>query len=321
MRYRILNLFGEHLTPETARILGSLGHITSRVMTYAELREAIGGYDVLFMGLYPEIDRAVLEQAKDLKVVATASTNLYHIDTDYAGENNIAVLSLQNETDFLDSITGTAEMAVGLMIDLLRKTPWAFDDVKSYHWRREKFRGFNLYGKTLGIVGLGRLGRWMARYGNAFNMKVIAYSPHSNRERFENAQCRSVDFDALLRESDIISINAHLTKETTAMFNAQAFEKMKKSAYIVNTAAGGIVDEAALLRALKRGDIAGYGTDVLTDEMHFDERFRDHPLVEYAKTHDNMLIVPHLGGMTYESRAATDIFMANKVKDFLHTLT
>jgi len=317
---RILNIIGESCTPEALSTLRKLGEVVSRTVTHSELVNIIGEYDVLFMGLYPDVDSEVLAGAKKLKVIASASTNLYHIDTDIAKERGIEVLTLQGETDFLYTITGTSEMAVGLMLDLLRKTPWAFDDVKNYRWRRESFRGHNLYGKTLGIVGLGRLGSWMARYGNAFNMEVLAHSPHSAPTRFAEFGCRSVELSELLERSDVVSIHAELNDDTRHMFDAAALSQMKDTAYLINTAVEGIVDEAALLLALERGGIAGYGTDVLEGETRFEEAFHSHPLVEYAKSHDNLIIVPHLGGMTAESREATDIFMARKVANHVRTL-
>ena len=318
MRYKILNLFGEHLTPEARDMLSTLGSVDSRVMTHAELLDAIEPYDILFMGLYPKIDRAVLDKAKHLKVIAAVTTNVSHIDA-YAGDMGIKILSLKDEIEFLNTITGTAELAVGLIIDLLRRTPWAFEDVKQYHWRRDRFRGHNLYGKTLGIFGFGRLGKWMARYGNAFNMSVIAHSPHIDAAECKELNCRPVDFATLLGESDIISINAHYTEETRDIFNMDAFKQMKKSALLVNTAAGGIVEENDLVDALEQGVIAGYGTDVLASELHFDEDFSNNSLIEYAKTHENAIVVPHTGGMTHESREATDVFLAKKLVEYVRS--
>ena len=315
---QILNLLGEHFTPDAAHTLEALGAVTYRTMTHEELLDDVAKYDVVFMGLYPEISRAVLNKAKHLKVIVAVTTNVSHIDTS-AGEKGIKIISLKDEIEFLNTITGTAELAIGLIIDLLRKTPWAFEDVKQYHWRRDRFRGHNLYGKTLGIFGFGRLGKWMARYGNAFNMSVITYSPHIDAAECKKLNCRPVDFATLLSESDIVSINAHYTEETRNIFNKDAFKQMKKSAYIVNTAAGGIVEENDLVDALEQGVIAGYGTDVLADELHFDEDFSNNRLVEYAKTHENAIVVPHTGGMTHESREATDIFLAKKLVEYVQS--
>ncbi|MEK7555188.1 MAG: NAD(P)-dependent oxidoreductase [Patescibacteria group bacterium] len=314
---KILNVFGKNFTPYAARVLENLGAVDYREVTQPEIKKIINQYDVIFMGLYPELNRDVLERAKKLKVIVTATTNLDHIDLAYAKESGIAVLSLTKEIDFLNTITGTAEMAVGLMIDLCRFTPWAFDDVKNYHWRREHFRGHNLYGKTLGIVGLGRLGTWMARYGKAFNMNVIAYSPPTPKKTFVAHGVAKVNFNTLLKKSDVISIHVHLQDDTKHMFNTEAFSKMKRGAYLVNTAIREVVNERNVLTALKKRTIAGYGTDVLADELWFDEEFKKHPLVEYAKTHRNCIIVPHIGGMTHESREATDIFMAQKLNAHL----
>ena len=129
--------------------------------------------------------------------------------------------------------------------------------------------------------------------------------------------CEKTSFNNLLKESDVISIHVHLNKETENMFNAETFKKMKKEAHLVNTARGGIVDENALLDVLKGGFIAGYATDVLADELSFNTGFKSYPLVEYAKDHRNVIIAPHIGGMTVESRERTDIFIAEKLKKFL----
>lgn len=315
---KILNVFGKNFTPEAADILKNIGIVEYKEVNQEEIKKIIHGYDTVFMGLYPELNREVLEKADNLKVIVTATTNLDHIDLEYAKNKGIAVLSLKDEIDFLSKITGTAEMAVGLMIDLVRFSPWAFDDVKNYNWRREQFRGRNLYGKTLGIVGLGRLGKWMARYGKAFNMNVVASSSGASPREYEELGVKKVDFETLLKESDIISIHVHLKDDTKHMFNKDAFGKMKKNAILINTAIREVVHEGDLLEALKSGSIAGYGTDVLSDELWFDGGFKNHPLVEYAKTHQNCIILPHIGGMTHESREATDIFMAKKLQNYVN---
>lgn len=312
-RLKILNVFGKHFTPEAARVLEKLGDVDYRIVSQPQIAKLAPKYDAIFMGLYPELNKEVLAKAPNLKVITTATTNLDHIDLNYTTERGIAVLSLKEEIEFLNTVTGTAEMAVNLMLDVMRFTPWAFDDVKQHHWRRENFRGHNLYGQTLGIVGLGRLGRWMARYGNAFNMNVIACDPFISAQAFKDAGARSVSFETLLKKSDVISIHVHLKDDTFHMFNKKTFAMMKPTAYLINSAIREVVDEKAILEALKKKRVAGYGTDVLADELWFDEGFKKHPLVEYAKKHHNCVIVPHIGGMTHESRAATDIFMAKKL--------
>ncbi len=313
---KILNTLGEHFAPKARAILETLGDVDYREVTHKELLDIANQYDAIVVGLYPMIDKEVMDRAKKLKYIAIPANTIENIDEAYAKQKGIEVVSLWGETKFLNTITGTAELAMGLLIDLVRLTPWAFDNVKEYKWEREKFRGHNLYGKTLGIVGMGRLGTLMARYGKAFGMNVIFYSPHTDKSPVPD--CRKASLEELLRDSDIISIHAHLNKETENMFDADVFKKMKREAYLINTARGKIVDERALLNALENKKIAGYAADVLADEFHFDDTgLVHHPLIDYAKIHQNVIIVPHTGGMTHESRENTDIFIVEKLKNLL----
>ena len=308
---KILNTLGSHFALKAQKILDTLGNVDYRELTHKELLEVADRYDIIVVGLYPMIDKEVMDKAKKLKYIAIPANTLENIDVDYAKKKGIEVVSLWGETAFLNTITSTAELACGLMIDIVRFTPWAFDTVKKYKWDRENFRGRTLYGKTLGIVGMGRLGTWMARYGKAFGMNVIFYSPHTEKSAVPG--CARVTFNELLRRSDVVSLHAHLNKETENMFDESVFKKMKKGAYLVNTARGKIVDEAVLLRMLKKGHIAGYAADVLALEFETGIRLKGYPLVEYAKTHRNVIIVPHTGGMTVESRENTDIFIVEKL--------
>ncbi|MBI4118596.1 MAG: hydroxyacid dehydrogenase [Parcubacteria group bacterium] len=315
----ILNTIGEVYTEDAKKILSKFGEVDYVTPTQSELLRLVSEYDVVIIGLGLTFDSEVLAGAKKLRVIATATTGLDHIDLEMARERGIEVLSLRGEDEFLNTITGTAELAWGLLISLLRMTPHAFEEVKNYQWDRENFRGRNLYGKTLGIVGMGRLGTWMGRYGKAFGMRVLYADPNVTVCSVDG--CERVSFDELLKESDVISVHAHLSPETENMFNADVFAKMKQGAYLVNTSRGAIVDEAALVQALERGSMAGYATDVLTDEKSFEtEGFNEHPLVEFAKNNKNCIIVPHIGGMTVESRERTDVFIAEKLKNFVETL-
>ncbi len=312
MNFKILNTIGDKFTLRARRPLETLGSVDYKIPSQAELREIISQYEICVIGLGLNFYKEEIDRAPKLKVIATATTGLDHIDVAYAESKGITILSLRGENDFLDTITGTAELALGLMIDLLRYSPWAFDSVKNYEWDREQFRGFNLYGKTLGIVGLGRLGKMMARYGKALGMRVIFTDP-----LVENPDYQKVSLEELLKESDVISIHVHLTSETENIFSAKAFAYMKPSAYLINTSRGKIVEEGDLLHALKSKKIAGYGTDVLADELSFEKSgFNNHPLVEFSKQNRNVIIVPHIGGMTYDSREATDVFIAEKTKRF-----
>lgn len=315
---RILNIIGTKYSQKGRPILESMGDVYYADLTQEELEQQIGDYEILFMQLRGlKANKTVIENGKKLKIIATATTGLDHIDVEFAKSRGIEVISLKDESEFLSKVPGTAELAFGLMIDLMRHTIPAFQSVKNYEWDNEKFRGHNLYEQTLGLVGLGRLGKLMAKYGNAFGMNVVAHDPFVEDKTFQETNCKKVDMDTLLSESDVISIHVHLTNDTQNLFNKLSFEKMKKSAFLINTSRGKIVNEDDVLEALKNQEIAGYATDVLSDELNFTKVFSDYPIVEYSKNNHNLIIVPHIGGTTYESREATDIFIAEKLKRYI----
>ncbi len=317
MNYKILNTIGNTFTFEAKEILERIGSIEYCNIEQEQLKEKIVDVDIAVIGLGLTFDKEVLALANNLKVIATATTGLDHIDCEYAEEKGIQVLSLRDETSFLNTITGTAELTFGLMIDLMRGISSSFESVKEYHWDREQFRGFEAKGKNLGIVGFGRLGKMMAQYGKAFGMNVLVSDPNIDLSESEQARVSVVSFDDLVEKSDVISIHVHFNEDTKDMFHSDVFKKMKRSAYIINTSRGKIVNESDLLFALQEKEIAGYGSDVLADELEFSSGFSNHPLVEYAKINTNCIILPHIGGMTEESRAATDIFIAKKLKKFI----
>jgi len=256
-----------------------------------------------------------MDNGGKLKVIVTATTGLNHIDIEYAKSKGIDVVSLKGESEFLDTITGTAELAFGLLIDLMRLTPWAFDSVKNYELKLEKFKGYVLYGKTLGILGMGRLGKIIAEGAKAWRMNVIFCDPNVSQEEFLGY--KKVSFDELLSQSDAISVHMHLSEKTEKTFRMEEFQKMKNTAFLINTSRGEIIDEDDLVEALEKKEIAGYATDVLTNELELVKNFSNHPLVEYAKKNQNLIIVPHTGGLSHDSRVATDVFIAEKLKSVL----
>lgn len=315
MTLKILNTIGEQFAPEAKKILGRIGQVDYRGVTQKEFERIAAAYDAAVVGLTPLVDKKVLARPGRLKVIAIPANTLTSIDLPSAQKKGVEVVSLSGETAFLNTITGTAELALGLLIALARFIPWSFDSVKKYEWERERFRGRTLYGKTLGIIGMGRLGKWMARYAGSFQMKVVFYDPYVHKSPVPG--CRRVSFGQLLRESDVISLHVHLNQATEKMINGRVFQKMKRGVYLINTAVAGIVDERALLAALKQGQIAGYGADIIDDLSKFNTKSPRHPLVEYVKVNRNVIIVPRTGGMTYESRTRTDVFIAEKLARYL----
>lgn len=293
----------------------SLGEVLSdKKLSRGELLAAAGDADILVIRLGHKIDREVFEAAKNLKIIACPATGLDHIDLQAAAEKNVKIVSLKGETEFLSTVTATAELSWGLLLSLIRKIPQAFDSVKSGRWDRDSFKGVELRDKALGIIGCGRLGKMMTGYGNAFFMNVLAYDPHVDQEEMERAGAEAVTMEELLRRSDFISVHVPLNGETENLIGEKEFALMKGGAYLINTSRGKIVDEAAMLRALENKKIAGAAIDVMASEEAGGKFLENNPLLEYAKSRGNLLIVPHIGGATYDSMRKTEDFIAQRIK-------
>lgn len=269
--------------------------------------------DILVIKLGMQISKKVLDRLPNLKIIATSTTGLNHIDITEAAERNIKIVSLRGETKFLKTITPTAEETIGLMIAIMRKLPWGFEAVKRGEWTREKFYGKELSGRTLGIVGFGRLGNIVARYAKCFGMSVIACDPHVSGKVMQKAGVKKATIGEVFKKAGVVSIHVLLTNKTHGLVKRSYFKLMKPTAYFINTARGELVDEKALLDSLRKKKIAGAALDVLSGEDPEGGHIKRNPLVEYAKRHNNLLIVPHLGGASFDAMAKTEEFIAQKV--------
>lgn len=279
-----------------------------------ELQDAIKDYDILVVRLGLHVDKSVLVSGERIRVVGTPTTGLDHIDLEAARERNVAVLSLKGERAFLDEVYATAEHTFALLLSLIRQIPAAFQAVKDYTWRRDLHRGTELYDKVLGIVGFGRLGRMVYKYGLGFGMKVLVYDPFQQTLPDRVEACASLK--DLLGSSDVISLHVPLNADTEGMLSDEEFALIRPESVLINTSRGAIIDEAALLRALQSKGLAGAALDVLCDE-HLLDGVKTNPLIEYASNHSNLIITPHIGGATRESVEKADLFLANKIAEFL----
>jgi D-3-phosphoglycerate dehydrogenase / 2-oxoglutarate reductase len=274
------------------------------------LLAAVRDADALWVRLRNRIDAELLEAAPRLKVLVTPTTGLNHIDLAETTRRGIQVLSLRGEADFLRDVRATAELTIGLILSLVRHIPAAAAHARAGGWNRDDFEGRELFGKTAGVVGYGRLGRIVARYLRAFDMQVLVSDPHLDAQLAEPG-LRGVSLAQLLRQSDLITLHASLSDETTGFFGRREFQLMRPGAWFVNTGRGELIDEAALIEALESGRLAGAAVDVLCDENS--AGMAGHRLVEYARTSDRLLITPHIGGCTVESLDKTETFLAEKL--------
>jgi D-3-phosphoglycerate dehydrogenase len=267
--------------------------------------------DVLWVRLRHRIDAEVLANAPRLKVIVTPTTGLNHVDLVETARRRVAVLSLQGETDFLQNVRATAEHTIALTLSLLRRTPHSFAHVRSGGWNRDLFRGHELFEKTVGIVGYGRLGAIVSRYLKAFESRILVTDPLAP-DNLPDSDVVPLPLNRLLPQSDIITLHVNLCDATRKFFGREQFMAMKKGAYFVNTARGELVDEDALLEGLRSGWLGGAALDVLCDESS--DGMGHHALVDYVREHDNLIITPHIGGCTGESVEKTELFLARKLR-------
>jgi glyoxylate reductase len=258
------------------------------------LKSKIKNLDGLICFPYDKINKEILQSAKKLKVISTFSVGYDHIDLDFAKENKIRVgYTPEVLTD------ATADMAFGLLLDSLRRISEGDRIIRKGKWKQiygaHDYVGFDLQGKTLGIMGLGRIGKTLAKRAKAFDMKII----YHNRNRISRNEERKlgvkyVAFDKLITQSDIISIHVPHTKETNQIFNMKILKKMKKTAFLINTSRGKVVNEKDLVTALKQKIIAGAGIDVFETEPIK----KNHPFMKL----ENLVMSPHVGSSTKETR-------------------
>lgn len=295
-------------SPRAAQMLSDAGFIlTMGDLNRAELKRALAETQVLWVRLRTRIDEEILRAAPGLRCIVTATTGLDHIDETAALARGVKVLSLRGNIEFLRNVHATAEHTLALMLALIRNLPSAAWHAARGGWERDNFRGTELFGKTVGIVGYGRVGSMVAQLVEAFGANVLVCDPNLRNGTGESGR-HSMHLQLLLPQSDIVSIHVNLTDRNKGFFGCRHLYSMKRTAFLVNTSRGELLDETALLSALAAKRIAGAALDVLKGESS--AGMANHPVVRYAKRHSNLLITPHIGGCTAESMDVTERFMA-----------
>ncbi len=273
-----------------------------------ELLDAVRHAAVLFVRLSHRIDDELFSHAPKLTAVASATTALIHIDEEAARKRGIAIISLRGQRTFLDGIYATAEHTFALILAVIRRIPFAHLSVCAGDWKRDLFRGSELNGRTLGVIGFGRLGSKVATYARAFEMDIVAYDQTAKIPSW----AKGCSLDELCRSADIVSLHATASAENNNMIGAQHFSAMRRGAIFINTARGELVDEAALLDALRFGRLGGAALDVLKMENSQDPADIAHALElkTYARMHENLVLTPHLGGSTLKMIQKTETFLS-----------
>lgn len=266
--------------------------------TSSKLAEIIEPYDYLFMRVDPFINKEVLDAAKNLKAIFVGSTGTNHIDLAYAKEKGIPVFNSPGK-----NANAVAELVFAKTLDLYRNSVQAQNEVKSGIWNKYRWIGRELRNKTMGIIGFGAIGRRVAEIAHVFHMDIIAYDPFVKPEDNKIEYVEIVDFETLVKKSDVVTLHLPLTPDTKDMFSEKEMEMMKEGAIIINAARGGIVNEEALYKYVKNGKLGGANLDTLADELgdggldSQDVKISS-PLFEL----DRIYVTPHIGGSTVDAQ-------------------
>ncbi|HSJ14272.1 MAG TPA: phosphoglycerate dehydrogenase [Longimicrobiales bacterium] len=278
--------------------------ITRTGLTGDELAEVMRGVHGVIVRSATTITRSALRYANDLRVIGRAGVGVDNIDVDAATERGVAVLNAPS-----GNTISAAELTFALILSLARRVPAADRSMKQGEWDRRSFTGTELLGKTLGLVGAGRIGGEVARRARAFGMRVLAYDPFLTAERALTLELELTTLEELLAHADVLSLHIPLTEITTGLIGAAQLGAMRRGALIVNASRGGVIDEAALAQALESGQVGGAGLDVFAEEP----LPADHPL----RRAPNTVLTPHLGASTNEAQQNVAIEIAQAVRDAL----
>ena len=266
-----------------------------------ELAAVVGQYHGLGVRSASKVTAAVLANPGKLKIIGRAGVGVDNIDVKAATETGVLVINTPQ-----GNAAAAAELAIGLMFALARKIPGADASMKRGEWEKKKFMGVEIAGKTLGVVGLGNIGRNAASRGVGLGMNVIGYDPFPPKELPAGVKLASLD--DVITKSDFVTLHVPLTDGTKSLFNAETFAKMKKGSYLINCARGGVVDESAVLPALESGQLAGAALDVFGKEP---------PVPAPLFNHDNVIFTPHLGASSKEAQEKVAIELAEVFIGFL----
>lgn len=312
MKEELLLLDGAEVPQDAIKILSSIGNVQIVNLNQFEDRDLVKtlvtGKTILWVALGHKIDSDLLQNAQMLKHVVTPTTGHDHIDETFLREKGIMLHSLRGDDDFLNTLNATAELAWALLLSSSRNLVNASNDVQNGNWRRQLFKGTELSGKTLGIIGLGRLGSKVAMYGKAFGMRVIAYDIDDSRS-IEGVEV-TPNMNQIFENADFISIHVHMDANNSHMIDENKLNLMKSTATLINTSRGGLVDENAVVKQLLNGRLHAYAADVVDNEQDKGpSKLRSLSESGFPR----IILTPHIGGLTNETRDKAEIHLAKKM--------
>jgi D-3-phosphoglycerate dehydrogenase len=290
------------IDPEGIELLKEFGFevLVEPEISMEDLKRKVAEYHVLIVRSRTKVTKDVIDAGKNLKIIARAGAGVDNIDVEYAEKKGIRVVCTPEAV-----ATAVAELTMGLILSLARQIPTADRAMKEGRWIKKEIVGWELQGKTIGIIGFGRIGQRVARLAKAFGMKIVVCELNRVPEHLlKELDVEIAPLEKLLKKSDIITLHVPLTQETYHMIGKKEIEQMKNGVYVVNTSRGGIIDEKALFEALKTGKIAGAALDVYEKEPP-----NDFSLIKLS----NVICTPHIGAQTLEAQKCASIMVAQKI--------
>ena len=303
----------DNVSSKIAATLEKTGvEVETRVMPGAEkLTEMIGDVDILVMRVLPPINKTILDAAKQLKLIAVCSVGTAHIDLAYAKEKGISVINAPGA-----SANSVAELALCKMLELSKHTVAAHQEVTGKRiWEKNHFIGHELRGRTLGVIGFGRIGKRVAQLSTAFGMRILAYDPYLTAEQCAAAGAEKMDKKEFLQTADIFTIQLPLTPETNNLITFEDIDLMKQGAIVINMSRGGVLNEEAAAQGLRSGKLAGVGVDVLSGELA-DIKANAAISSPLFETDAEYVVTPHIGACTVEAQEAIGEMVSNEICEF-----
>ena len=298
-------IVSDKLSPEGVKILEDAGFKVDckYKLSPDELKTVIGDYQGIVIRSGTKLTSDVIEKGDNLKVIGRAGVGLDNVDIEAATKKGIIVMNAPG-----GNTISTCEQTFALMLAVARNIPFAHISLKEKKWERSKFKGTELYSKVLGVVGLGRIGKEVVKRAIVFGMEVLVYDPFISEDVAEKIGVKLASLKEIWKKGDFITVHTPLTEETKGLISDKEFSQMKPSAFVINCARGGIVDEEALYEALKSKKIAGAALDVYSQEPPFESKLLDL---------ENLIVTPHLGASTEEAQINVAIEVAHCIKDAL----
>jgi|TARA_B110000008_G_scaffold39016_1_gene35778 D-3-phosphoglycerate dehydrogenase len=281
----------------------NIGYEKKTGLTEDELALEVKEYEGLLVRSAVTVTKKIIDSAIKLKVIGRPGVGVDNVDLVAAKEKNVVVMNTP-----LGNVQATAELTFGIIHSLMRKIQIANLSMHSKKWEKKNFIGHELYGKTIGIVGFGNIGKKVSEFARAYGMKIVVFSSSISEDEQNLYQVTNMNFEKLIQESDIVTFHNKLSDKSKYIINSSVLNKMKPSAIIINCARGGIVNESEIKQSLLNKSLGGYGCDVYETEPQIDSIFAGM---------DNVVMTPHIGASTVEAQEKVAVQIANQVSDYL----